>query len=173
MIVLGVDILGRIEKSIEIKAPPEKVWELLAFDGIQEWDEGYGEGLGESVEYTSEVNTPKDKYRVGATAQGTPNTPFGDTQHYICRFEIIESLENKKIKYRAWEKPKYFGTLSMLITYSLEPAGIYTKLTYEIESEKYGIFGIFGKFFEKLYLRRMMKKQIQKALENLKSILEK
>ena len=46
--------MGRVEKSIEIRAPPEKVWEMLAFDRIQEWDEGYGEGLGERVEYTSE-----------------------------------------------------------------------------------------------------------------------
>jgi len=147
----------------------EKVWELLAFDGIQEWDEGYGEGLGESVEYTSEVNTPKDQYRVGATAQGIPKKPEDD----YCRFEIIESLENKKMKYYAWEKPKYLGILSMFITYSLEPAGTDTQLTYELESEKYGIFGVFGKFLEKLYLRRMVKKQIKKALENLKSILEK
>ena len=164
--------MGRTERSIIIKAPPEKVWEMLAFDRIQEWDDMYGEGLGERVEYTSEVNTPKDKYRVGATAQGTPNTPFGDTQHHICRFEIIESLENKKIKYRAWENPKYFGTLSMFITYSLEPVGTDTKTTREIESEKYGIFGIFGKFFEKLYLHRWAKKKMQKEFENLKSILE-
>jgi carbon monoxide dehydrogenase subunit G len=165
--------LGGIEKSIVIKAPPKKVWEMLAFDRLPEWGEGFGEGLGERVEYTSEVNIPKDKYRVGATAQGTPNTPFGDTQHHICRFEIIESLENKKIKYYAWEKPKYFGTLGMFISYSLEPAGTDTKITYEHESEKYGIFGILGKFLEKLYLPRWAKKNVQKALENLKSILEK
>ena len=61
----------------------------------------------------------------------------------------------------------------MFITYSSEPAETDTKLTYEIESDKYGILGIFGKFLEKLYLGRMAKKQIQKALENLKSILEK
>jgi hypothetical protein len=112
--VEGNDILGKAEQSIIIKASPEKVWELLAFDRIQEWDEGYGVGLGDRVEYTSEVHTPQDKYRVGATAQGTPNTPFGDSQHHICRFEIIESLEHEKIKYRAWEKPKYFGTLACL-----------------------------------------------------------
>ena len=165
--------MGKAVKSIEIRATPEKVWEMLAFDRIQEWDEGYGEGLGERVEYTSEVNTPKDKYRVGATAQGTPNTPFGDTEHYICRFKILESLENKKLKYRAWEKPKYFGTLSMLTSYSLEPVGTDTKITYEVESEKYGVFGIFGKILEKLYLRRWAGKQVEKYLKNLKSILEK
>ena len=163
--------MGRIEKSIVIKAPPENLWEPLAFDRLSEWGEGFEGGLGERVEYTSEVNTPKDKYRVGATAQGTPNTPFKDPQYHICRFKIIESLENKKLKYYAWEKPKYFGTLSMFVTYSLEPVGTDTKFTYELES---GLpWGIFGKFLEKLFVRRMAEKNIQKALENLKSILEK
>jgi hypothetical protein len=164
--------LGKAETSIVIKASPANVWELLAFDRIHEWDEAYGVGLGESVEYTSEVNTPQDKYRVGATAQGTPNTPFGDTEHHICRFEITESLEHEKMRYRAWEKPKYFGTLSMHRMYSLEPMGEDTNITCGLESDKYGIFGIFGKFFEILYLRRWAVKKMQKELENLKSILE-
>jgi len=128
--------LVRIEKSIKIKASPEKVWEMLAFDRQAEWDEVMKKGL-KSLEYTSEVHAPEDKYRVGATAQGTPNTPFGDTEHHICRFEIIESLEHEKMTFRAWEKPKYLGTLSMLITYSLKPVGTHTKFTYELESEKY------------------------------------
>ena len=162
----GGDFLGRAEKSIIIKAPTEKIWEMLAFDRIQEWDEGWEYGGG--VEYTSEVHTPKDKYRVGATAQGIPKKP----EDNYCRFKIIESLENKKMQYYAWEKPKHLGILSMFITYFLEPAGTDTKITYEIGSEKYGVFGIFGKFLEKLYLRRMIKMQIQKALEKLKSILE-
>ena len=157
--------MGRIEKSIEIKAPPEKVWEMLAFDRLPEWEKGFGVRM----KYTSVVNIFKDKYRVGATAQGIPKKP----EDNYCRFEIIESLENKKIKCYAWEKPKHLGILSVFITYYLEIEGTDTKLTYEIESEKYGIFGVFGKVLEKLYLRRMIKKQIQKALENLKSIVEK
>jgi hypothetical protein len=85
-------IVGRIEKSIVIKATPEKVWEMLAFDRLSEWGEGFGEGLGERVEYTSEVTTFKDKYRVGATAQGIPKKP----EDNYCRFEIIESLDKKR-----------------------------------------------------------------------------
>jgi carbon monoxide dehydrogenase subunit G len=161
-------VLGKVEKSIVIKAPPQKVWEMLAFDRLPEWGEGYGEGLGEKVEYTSKVITYKDKYRVGATAQGIPKKP----EDNYCRFEIIESLDNKKMKYYAWEKPNYLGILSMYVSYSLEPVGADTQLTYEIESDKYGILGIFGKLLEKLYFRRMVKKQIKKALENLKNILE-
>lgn len=161
--------MGRIEKSIEIKAPPEKVWEMLAFDRLPEWDEGWE--FGERVEYTSEVHTPKDKYRVGATAQGIPKKP-GDV---CCNFEITESLEHEKITYRAWEKTM-FGILSMLTTYTLEPVGTDTKFTYELESDwstaKFP-FGIFGEFLEKLFARRWAEKMGWKVLENLKSIVEK
>ena len=59
----------------------------------------------------------------------------------------------------------------MFITYSLEPVETGTKFTYETESEKY--LGIFGKFLIKLFLRRWAEKQIQKALDKLKGILEK
>ena len=119
-----------------------------------------------SVEYTSELHTPQDKYRVGATAEAIPKNPEDD----YCRFEIIESREHERFQYRAWEATKYFGTLSVLTTYSLEPMGTDTKITCEVESEKF--LGLFGKFLEKVYLRRWAEKQIQKELENLKNILE-
>jgi len=88
--------LGRIEKSIEIKTTPEKVWEMLAFDRLPEWTEMFGE----RIEYISEVRTPEDKYRVGASAQGVPKKPGDD----YCNFEITESLENEKFTHHAWEK---------------------------------------------------------------------
>jgi len=145
--------LGRIEKSI---------------DRLPEWDEGWGDP--ERVEYTSEVHTPKDKYRVGATAQGIPKKTGDD----YCRFEIIESLENKKIKYHAWEKTT-FGILAAPTTYTLEPVGTDTKFTYEVESDwsraKFP-FGIFAKFLE-LFARRWAEKTLERNLENLKTILEK
>jgi hypothetical protein len=156
--------MGRTEQSIIIKAPPEQVWELPAFDRLPEWEENYSHHV--RVDYTSEVHTPQDKYRVGATAQGIPKKPGED----YCRFEMIESLEHEKMTFRAWEKTKYYGTLSMIITYSLEPVGTNTKFTYELESEKF--LGIFGELLERLYLRRWAEKQMLKALENLKTILE-
>jgi len=64
--------LGRVERSIEIKAPPEKVWEMLALDKFPEWDEGTRKNV-KSTEYVSEVRTPEDKYRVGTIARQTEN----------------------------------------------------------------------------------------------------
>jgi len=70
----------------------------------------------------------------------------------------------------AYEETKYFGTLSMFTTYSLESIETDTKFILEYEAEL--PFGIFGKFLEKLYFRRWAEKQVEKALENLKTILE-
>ena len=161
----GSNILGRVEQSIIVNSPLEKVWELLAFDRLPEWDKQFGE----RVEYTSDVHTPKDKYRVGAIAEGIPKKPEDD----YCRFEMKESLEHEKITFFAWEETNFLGrrTLGMLITYSMESVGTDTKFTYELETEL--PFGIFGKFLEKLYFRRWAEKMIWKALENLKTILEK
>jgi len=149
--------LGRLGKSIEIKVPPEKVWEMLALDRLPEWEEDTQKNA-KSVEYTSEVHTPKDKYRVGATAHMTLNK--GDLD-----LEITESLENEKMAYRLE------GTYDGLITYSLEPVEKGTKLTYAADYEM--PWGILGKFLDKLFIHRMEEKKLERSLENLKSILEK
>ena len=44
--------MTRVEKSIEIRAPPEKVWEMLALDRASEWNEG----PMKNVEYTTEYS---------------------------------------------------------------------------------------------------------------------
>ena len=69
--------MGRIERSVEIKAPSEKVWEMLALDRMPEWKEGC-----KNVMFTSTVQTPKDKYKVGATAHFIVNK----TLHFRRKF---------------------------------------------------------------------------------------
>ena len=49
--------MAKIEKSIGISVPPEKVWPMLFWDKIPEWLDGI------EAEYTCE-----EKDRVGATA---------------------------------------------------------------------------------------------------------
>jgi carbon monoxide dehydrogenase subunit G len=143
--------LVRIERSIEIKVSPDKVWEMLAFDKTVEWIEDW-----KSVEYTSEIRTPEDKYKVGASA------------HIIERrweydLKITESLKNEKMPVQS--KGKYACTT----TYILKPvADEGTKLTYMSE---YGTKGILGKTFAKLFAGTL-EKQVDQALGKLKSILE-
>ena len=144
--------MGRIEKSIEIKAPPEKVWEMFAFDRHPEWNEEY-----KSAEYTSEVRTSEDKYRVGASAHITSKQEEIDV-------EITESLENEKVTFRS-ESKGY-----TLATYILEPLEDGTRLTYAIDYEM--PLGTLGKFLDKLG-GKSGEKKVEKELERLKSILEK
>ena len=76
--------MGRVEKTIKIGAPPEKVWERLAWDRTPEWIIG-----NKSINYTSEVNTPEDKYRVGASAH-IINETAGKEMEFD--YEITESI---------------------------------------------------------------------------------
>jgi len=151
--------LGRVEKSIEIKASPEKVWEMLAFDRLQEWDEG-AKKSSKKIEYTSEVRTPEDKYKVGASAQMNV-AGEGDVD-----VEITESIENRKMT-SIWKGKR----TTLIVTFLLEPLEEGTRFTnmgdYELP------WGILGKFLNKLFAQRMGQKEIERSLENLKNILEK
>ncbi|MDH5440658.1 MAG: SRPBCC family protein [Candidatus Bathyarchaeota archaeon] len=145
----------RTEKSIEIRASPEKVWEILALDRMPEWA---FEGELKSVEYTSEVRTPEDKYRVGASAHIIDKR----SEHDV---EITESLENEKMMYRS--KPPYYTYTS---TYILKPVEEGTKLTWISDVEM--PWGILGKALGRLAVGTGEKKA-EKSLEKLKSVLEK
>jgi len=152
----GADILGRVEKSIEIKAPREKVWAMLALDMWPEGMDGW-----KNAEYTSEVHTPEDKYRVGALAHITERNTKYD-------LEITESLENEKIALRS--KGMGGGRVTMTVTYILGSVENATKLTYAMDYEM--PWGILGKGLDKLG-HRSGEKILVKELEMLKSILEK
>ena len=158
--VKGSDILGRVENSIEIKAPPEKVWEMLAWDKASEWIAGY-----ERVDYTSEVRTPEDRYRVGASAKVISETA-GKKMEFD--YEITESIENEKMTtHFTSENVSGFGT------FSLKPTQAGTEITYVME---YRLpYSILGKILDKLVLGRRIEKEtdLERAFENLKSILEK
>ena len=158
----GGDILGRIEKSIEIRVPPENVWEMLALDRLPEWNKGFQDEL-KSVEYTSEVHTIKDKLRVGATAHGISKKQ-GESIKFI--FEITESLENEKMAYHF-----SFGKMARVsVIYDLEAVEEGTKLAYSIDYEM--SWGIFGKMLGKLATAGG-EKEVERDLERFKSILEK
>jgi uncharacterized membrane protein len=151
----GGDILGGVEKSVEIKASPEKVWEMLAMDRCPEWMHG-----PKSAEYTSEARTSKDKYRVGASAH-----VIKEKQEELD-FEITESLENEKLTIRI--SPIHGATLTA--SFVLRPMDVGTEMIYAIDYEM--PWGIFGKFLDKLFVRRGLRKDISGEAEKLKSILE-
>ena len=147
--------MGRIEKSIEIRAPREKVWELLALDRLPEWNEEYG-----NVRYTTEVRNPEDKYRVDASSH-TNMKGAG-----AIDFEITESLENEKMTFRMIGK----RANNTVVTYVLESVDEETKFAHVMTFKL--PWGILGTFLDKLG-KGMLEKEAEKSLEKLKSILEK
>jgi uncharacterized membrane protein len=147
--------MGRIEKSIEIKAPPEKVWELLALDRLPEWNEEYG-----NVKYTSELRNPEDKYRVGASSH-TNIKGAG-----AINFKITESLKNEKMTFRMIGK----RANNTVVTYVLKSIDEGTQFAYVMTYQL--PWGSLGKFIGKIG-QGMLEKEAEKSLEKLKSILEK
>jgi len=153
--LIGGDILVRIENSVEIRAPPERVWEMLAFDKAQEWMEGW-----KSVKYTSEIRTPQDKYKVGASAQ--------IIEHVKYDFEITESLKNEKI---VWHSAGSRAKPNMIRSYTLKPTETGTMVTTVFDYTS--PFWVLGKIVDKTGGQRIAEKDTEKSLEKLKSILEK
>ena len=152
----GGDILTRVEKSIVIRAPLGKVWEMLALDRMPVWMDDL-----RSVEYTSEVRAPEDKYRVGASAH------WVKVEKEEFDVEIIESLENQKITFRT--SPVH--GVCMIATFAVKPAEAGTEMAYVVDYEMPWSF--LGKILGKLFVRRALEKDIEGELENLKSVLEK
>lgn len=134
---------------------------MLALDRYPEWMD-----MMKRVEYTTEVSTPEDKYRVGATAHGIPK----GYEEFNCNFEITESVENEKITHRIWEKV-YRGTLGFLASYILEPLDGGTELTLLGLAAEIP-WGILGKILKPFWLIQG-RGEYERSLENLKDILEK
>ena len=146
--------MGRVEKSIEIKASPEKVWEMLAFDRRPEWMEGI-----KSVKYTSEVHTPEDEYRVGASAHMIE-------KHGESDLEITESLENEKMAYSV---RGYRGSKSTVGRCTLKSTQAGTEMTFAID---YEVTNVGFRILDKLFVKRALERDVEKFLEKLKSILD-
>jgi uncharacterized protein YndB with AHSA1/START domain len=161
----GGEVMTRIEKSIEIKVPPEKVWELLALDRFQEWEEDMQKGL-KSFEYTSEVHSPKDKYQAGTSGHMYIQEMGGGDYD----FQITESLENEKLTYNIKKSKSDKPSATGIITLLLKPIEGGTHFTYIFDYEL--PWGVFGRFLDTLFAKRASEKAQEKWLQKLKSILE-
>ena len=150
--------MGRLEKSIEILAPPEKIWELLAFDRSSEW---MGD-MTTKAEYTSEIHSVEDKFKVGATAFTWTHSGIGST------LEIIESLKYEKMTTRSTSSSRW--KMTSISTFTLKPTKMGTEVSYVMD---YEFHSILGKMLNKLVFDRWAETEYEKAFQNLKRILEK
>ena len=145
--------MTRIEKLIEIKAPPEKVF-------------NYIKDLKKQPEWMPSIKSHK------ITSERKEGT--GITTHCITEpggrrvewdSELTEWEANKKI---AWEcKPPLRNKGS----FSLEPLDDGTRVTFEMNYEL--PYSVIGKIIDRLKVRKDMEEDVSKGLENLKVLLEK
>jgi len=143
--------LPHLEKTIEIKAPVEKVWALISnVERIPEWAKGYTE---------RETITSKQRTGVGTTTHEI-GVAFG--KPYEKDFRIAEWVQKEKIVFQSttgwpWKgswimKPTKEGTV---FTYTVD---------FELPFEAERLEEVFRKRYEEL---------LEKWVENIKNIVEK
>ncbi len=150
---VGGDSLARIEKSIEINTPPEKIWPLVTWDRVPEYYDSI-----KKVEWTS-----KDKDKVGSTVHVTSEI-VGVKGEFDA--EITEMIENKKAAWRTTS-----GNPTMIYSLTLSPTKTGSKLTTAVDYEL--PYSVLGKLIDKLRVHKAMEKEGEKALQKIKDTVEK
>jgi len=146
--------LGKVTKSFEIEASPEKVFAfILDSKKLNEIGKGNLE-----MEPTS-----KEPVGVGSTSHWVA-TAGGNQQEWDM--EVTEFVKNKKAVARTIGASKFKSTIS----YAVEPTAKGTKLTYSMDYEL--PYSVLGKLVDKLKVGKDMEKNIGAMMENLKRALE-
>ena len=145
--------MARIEKSIEIKAPPEKVWSLITWDRVPEWYESI-----KKVEWTS-----KGKMEVGATVHVLSETA-GVKEEWDA--EITEYVDKERVSWRTTG-----GNTTIIYHAILEPTETGTKTTTTFDYEL--PYSVLGKIIDKLRVHKALEKDSEQALQRMKDVAEK
>jgi len=141
------------EKSIEINAPPEKIWPMIQWDRTPEWYPDW-----KKVEVTS-----KDKHKVGETVHINVEAAGMKTE---LDYETTELVENEKVAFRSTRK-----NFKATGFHGLSPTKNGTKVTIFADYEL--PYSVLGKLFDKVSFHRSMEKSFEVGLKNLKDMMEK
>jgi len=148
----------KLMKSIDIAAPPEKVWAfLLDEEKSNEATKGFSQ-----FKYTS-----KGPVGVGTTSHyvtGEVSGSKGSRMEFDT--EINEFIENKKLSSHTIGASKFKGAT----TFTLEPTAKGTKLTMSMDYKL--PYSLLGQLIDKVSVHKQMEKGISDSLENGKKILE-
>ena len=146
--------MTKLTKSIEIEAPPEKVFAFITdVKKGNELTKGFAE-----AEYTS-----KGPVGVGTTQHAVAKAGGSQAEFDM---EITEFVENKKISMHTIGASK----LKMTGSHTLEPTAKGTKLTNTAEYEL--PYSILGKIIDKLKVSKDIEKRVEKELRDMKKALE-
>ena len=140
--------MGKLTKSIEIEASPEKVFTFINDD------KKMNEAGSVKVETTSE----------GPVGVGTTRHLVGPKMEWDL--EVTEFVKNKKIAQRTIGASKF----KMTDLWTLEPTAKGTKLTFSADYEL--PYSLLGKVVDKVRVGKLIEKQQSQTLENMKKALE-
>jgi uncharacterized membrane protein len=149
----GGEFVARIEKSIEINAPPEKIWPFITWERTPEWYTAF-----KKVERTS-----KEKNVVGETVHITGEVAGAKAE---WDGETTEIVENEKVAWRS-----IGGAFTGFGSQTLTPTKNGTKVTFLMDYEM--PYSIFGKLMDKLKFQKAFEKTIDDGEKKLKEIMEK
>ncbi len=143
---------ARIERSIEIKAPPEKLWHAAFWDRVPEYWSGIKKaeytsgkpGLGAIAHVWSELAGQKDE---------------GDA-------ETLEWIEYRK---HLWRTDS--GHMKAVGSLTLEPIEVGTRATFVVDYEL--PYSVIGQLMDKLRVSKEMNKMVEDAMLKLKEVNEK
>lgn len=145
--------MARIEKSIEIDAAPQKVWDLLKeLERMPEW----------MTSMKSHKITSEKRYGKGVTTHCV-------MQHGDRTFEYdAEVTEYNEPENAAWhcDKPMRFDG-----SYTLKAVDSKTKLTMVLDYDL--PYSILGKMIDTLKVSKEMDRGVEEGLQNIKKMLEK
>ncbi len=144
--------MARIEESIEISAPPRKIWPIVRWDRVPEWM-----GIVKKVEYTSD-----ETERTGATAHW-----IGEAGGIKSEWDT-ETVEWEPFVRGAWRTTS--GTLTGMGSMTLTPTDSGTKTTFMMDYEL--PYSILGKIVDKLRVCRAVEKGARDGLRRLKEMTE-
>jgi uncharacterized membrane protein len=145
--------VARIEKSVDINAPAEKIWPMVYWDRVPEWMDQI-----KKAAYTSEY-----KDRLGATAH-----VIGDAGGIRAEWdaETTEWVENEKFGWRT-----FAGSFTGFGSMTLTPIRAGTKATFLMDYDL--PYSFLGKLVDRLRVSRDLERGTERALRKLKALSEK
>jgi len=148
----GGERLTKIEKTIEINAPPEKIFSFANWDNVPKLYDSI-----KSAEWTS-----KEKNKVGSTLHVFSELA-GIKGEYDA--EVTEVIENEKAAWRTTS-----GNVTVVYYMTLKPTKTGTLVTTSFDYEL--PYSILGKIIDKLRVHKALEKDTETGLKRLKEAME-
>lgn len=144
-----------LEKTVEIEAPPETVWSIVA-------DPSFVPKI-----YPHIVAVTPSHSRIATVGKSVTVTAKAAGRKFLASLETTEVIPNRRFSYK--HLPDGFLN-RYLCTISLEPSKKGTSLTEYVDYEAHA--GYLGKTVSKIFVHRLVKQNVLESLKNIKEIAE-